>query len=150
MTMSTDTDLIEAHERRIGEQAQMVAELKRTVADLETRVAELEQVVDTGRGAVEYENMTRKDKVRAVRSHLYTMATERGRKSLKYQAVVDLFGGRPSVGHAYDLMGHAGNADGFSYGENRGGEKRLRVDPADVNAEADFHEANKAMAATAD
>lgn len=120
---ATDVEMIDA--------ARMAVE---NVEELTDRVAELEEQVDSLKNqtadpaAQEYQHMNKDEKVRAVREKIRTVASRsNGKAAMGYKDVIQLFDGHPSPGHAYNLMESAGLADGYHYGENRGGEKRLRV-----------------------
>jgi len=122
------------------------------VEELEDRVAELEELVDPDPGGVAYEQLTREQKVHRVRVALLEQATAGKSAAMKYKDVQWLFDGRPSPGHAYDLMELAAEADGYVYdragGGNVNGEKRIRVEPDAVNDERVIHAANKGSDAT--
>lgn len=111
------------------------------------RLAELEAVVDTDLDALDYEQMTKKDKVRLIQQHLVEEAdgTANGKAAMKYNDVKWLFNGQPSPGHCYDLMALAGDESGFDY-EEFGGDRtnRITVNLGRVNNVAAFHAANKA------
>lgn len=116
------------------------------VAALEERVAELEELVDPDPGATAYEMLTRPQKVHHVRKKLVEMADRQdGKAQLKYRDVKMLFDGYPSAGHCYDLMERAADLDGYAYDEAGGsGEKRIRVNLADVNDDTLVHVVNNA------
>lgn len=137
-------DTIDAHDRRIGENAKDLAYLKQEVRELRETIDRIERVVDTGSGAATYEAMTRKDKVRKVRAYLVEQA-QSGRAYLTYDNVVAVFDGRPSPGHAYDLMRLAGEAQGFDYQEREDGRpNRIVVEIDEISEDAAFHAVNKA------
>jgi hypothetical protein len=131
-----ETTLIEAANRA----AENYEELTETVA-------EVEQVAQADLDRMEYDQLTKQDKVRIIQSHLVEAAdsNRRGTSSLNYREVRVLFDGRPSPGHAYDLMELAGDERGFNYEQN-GDEKnnRVTVNLDAVNNEAAFHGVNKA------
>lgn len=113
---------------------------------LETELEELRSVVDTDMGEVSYEKMTKRDKVRIIRSKLVEEAEQSatGKTAMDYQDVRWLFNGRPSPGHAYDLMAMAAESSGFNYEENpQGQNNRITVNLDAVNDDAAFHAANK-------
>lgn len=120
------------------------------VEELEDRVAELEELVDPDPGGVAYEQLTREQKVYRVRVALLEQATAGNAPVMKYTDVQWLFDGRPSAGHAYDLMELAAEADGYVYetGGHGDGQKRIRVEPDGVNDERVIHAANKGSTAT--
>jgi len=142
-------DELQAHDRRIGENAGAVAELRQTVRELTERVEQLEQVVDSGMGAVEYQQMTRKDKVRQIRAYLYDEAQASATKaaSMTYKEVRTLFDGRPSAGTAYNLMEAAATIDGFEY-ERFDGDRtnRLKIAADEINEDAAFQVLNNRAA----
>ena len=114
---------------------------------LRDRVAELEELVDPDPGGVAYEQLTRDQKVHRVRVALLEQATAGNTPVMKYDDVRWLFDGKPSAGHAYDLMELAASADGYVYeeGGHGSGQKRIRVEPDAVNDERIFHAANKGV-----
>lgn len=137
-------------DRRIGENArnlavvtQEVRELRATVEDLQATIDVLEErAPDPERLA--YEQMDREDKVTVVRSTLKRIAESNGGKHrMHYDDVQSALGGKPSPGHAYDLMDWAADADGFEYDTDADGTHRLRVDLDAVNEQDGFIPANK-------
>lgn len=112
---------------------------------LRERVAELEELVDPDPGGTAYEQLTRDQKIHRVRVALLEQATAGNAPVMKYTDVQWLFDGRPSPGHAYDLMELAADADGYVYetGGHGDGQKRIRVEPDAVNDERVIHAANK-------
>ena len=122
------------------------------VEELEDRVSELEELVDPDPGSVAYEQLTRDQKVHRVRVALLEQANDGKPPAMKYKDVQWLFDGRPSPGHAYDLMELAAEADGYVYDKagngNIEGEKRIRVEPDAVNDERVIHAANKGVDGT--
>ena len=114
---------------------------------LRDRVAELEELVDPDPGGVAYEQLTRDQKVHRVRVALFEQATAGNTPVMKYDDVRWLFDGKPSPGHAYDLMELAASADGYVYeeGGHGSGQKRIRVEPDAVNDERIVHAANKGV-----
>lgn len=125
-------------------------ELVDRVETLEDRVSELEQAVDPDPGSTAYNQLTRGQKVHRVRVKLLEQATDGKSPVMKYDDVRWLFDGKPSAGHAYDLMELAAEADGYVYetGGNGNGQKRIRVEPDAVNDERVLHAANKGVDAT--
>jgi len=126
-----------------------VAKLKRLGEEndrLRDRVAELEELVDPDPGGVAYEQLTRDQKVHRVRVTLLKQATAGKTPVMKYDDVRWLFDGKPSPGHAYDLMELVAEADGYVYekGGHGKGQKRIRVDPEAVNDDRIVHAANNA------
>lgn len=124
--------------------------VKRAVGNWEQtrdRLATLEAVVETDPTALDYEQMTKEDKVRRVRQHLVEEArgTGRGRAAMNYNEVKWLFDGQISPGHCYNLMEHAGDMSGFEYETFEGDRQhRVTVNTGRVNADAGFHSLNKA------
>jgi len=114
---------------------------------LRDRVAELEELVDPDPGGTAYEQLTREQKIHRVRVALLEQATAGNAPVMKYTDVQWLFDGRPSPGHAYDLMELAAEAEGYVYetGGHGDGQKRIRVEPDAVNDERVIHAANKGM-----
>lgn len=117
----TDVPLMEA--------AKMAVENVETLrSDLETTRAQLEQMKDRvpepSRKA--YDDMDKHDKVTVLRQKLKDQAENtNGTAYVQYKDVVRMFDGHPSPGHAYDLMETAAQAEGYNYGTNPEGEKRL-------------------------
>ena len=113
---------------------------------LRDRVAELEELVDPDPGGVAYEQLTSDQKVHRIRVALLEQATAGNPPTMKYDDVRWLFDGKPSAGHAYDLMERAANADGYVYetGGHGDGQKRIRVEPDAVNDERIVHAVNNA------
>lgn len=118
--------------------------------DLEERVAELEEVVDPDPGTTAYEQLTKDQKVHRVRVALLEQVMAGKSATMVYDDVVWLFDGKPSAGHAYDLMELAAEADGYIYetGGHGKGQKRIRVIPDSVNDERVIHAANNGSGAT--
>lgn len=115
--------------------------------NIEQQVAELEKVVDPDPGAVEYDQLTKEQKVRRVRKTLLKNAAEGRAPVMKYRDVMYLFDSNPSAGHCYTLMERAADADGFYYetGGHGDGEKRIRVEPDGVNDNALIHAVNNEL-----
>jgi len=134
--------LVEALRRKTEYQSERIDELEETVA-------RLEEVVDPDPGSTEYEQLTKSQKVRQIRVALMEEARDnnRGVAQMKYKDVKWLFDNHPSPGHCYDLMERAADLDGFAYDEpsGGGGDKRIRVDPDDVNDETLIHAVNNAV-----
>lgn len=123
-----------------------VSELRETVEAQAERIAELEQVVSPNPGASDYEDLTRGEKVFRLRKALVIKAAKNGGSAaMDYEAVRSAFDYHPSVGHAYDLMAYAGQADGFTYKDRRGG-KRLIAETDGVNDDTLVHAVNKTLA----
>ena len=114
---------------------------------LRDRVAELEELVDPDPGGVAYEQLTSDQKVHRIRVALLEQATAGNAPTMKYDDVRWLFDGKPSAGHAYDLMERVANADGYVYetGGHGDGQKRIRVEPDAVNDERIVHAVNKGV-----
>jgi len=141
--MSDDLEpLVDALRRQLKDRT-------RRLEDLEDRVAELEKLVDPDPGGVAYEQLTSDQKVHRIRVALLEQATAGNAPTMKYDDVRWLFGGKPSAGHAYDLMERAANADGYVYetGGHGDGQKRIRVEPDAVNDERIVHAVNNGPAA---
>ena len=115
---------------------------------LRDRVAELEELVDPDPGGVAYEQLTSDQKVHRIRVALLEQASAGNAPTMKYDDVRWLFDGKPSAGHAYDLMERAANADGYVYetGGHGDGQKRIRVEPDAVNDERIVHAVNNGAA----
>ena len=140
--MSDDLEpLVDALRRQLKDRT-------RRVEDLEKRVAELEELVDPDPGGVAYEQLTLDQKVHRIRVALLEQASAGNAPTMKYDDVRWLFDGKPSAGHAYDLMERAANADGYVYetGGHGDGQKRIRVEPDAVNDERIVHAVNNGAA----
>ena len=140
--MSDDLEpLVDALRRQLKDRT-------RRVEDLEKRVAELEELVDPDPGGVAYEQLTSDQKVHRIRVALLEQASAGNAPTMKYDDVRWLFDGKPSAGHAYDLMERAANADGYVYetGGHGDGQKRIRVEPDAVNDERIVHAVNNGTA----
>ena len=113
---------------------------------LRDRLAELEELVDPDPGGVAYDQLTSDQKVHRIRVALLEQATAGNAPTMKYDDVRWLFDGKPSAGHAYDLMERVANADGYVYetGGHGDGQKRIRVEPDAVNDERIVHAVNNA------
>ena len=113
---------------------------------LREELAELREVVNPDPGSTEYDALSKAQKVHRVRRYLVEQAATAttGKSQLLYREVITLVDGNPSPGHAYDLMEAAGNLDGFEYGEDAGGTKRVTANLEAVNDETLIHAANKA------
>jgi len=135
--------LSDANRRAIDHLQDRVDALEAEKDTLRERIDELEDLVVTDLDAMSYEQLTKRDKVRAIREHLGDEAesTPNGKASMTYREVWALFNGQPSPGHAYDLMRIAGDGDGYSYEEYDGD----RTNRLTVNAKQAFHGANKAV-----
>jgi len=146
MTRPEFDDEIDRLSYDLSQTNRRLADLTETVETLADRVADLEEVVDPNPGVAGYDDLTRDQKVFRVRKALVTKAAKNGgAASMDYEAVRSTFDYHPSVGHAYDLMAYAGQADGFSYTERDAG-KRLTVETGAVNDETLIHAVNKALA----
>ena len=140
--MSDDLEpLVDALRRQLKDRT-------RRVENLEERVAELEELVDPDPGGVAYEQLTSDQKVHRIRVALLEQASAGNAPTMKYDDVRWLFDGKPSAGHAYDLMERAANADGYVYetGGHGDGQKRIRVEPDAVNDERIVHAVNNGAA----
>jgi hypothetical protein len=134
--------LVEALRRKTEYQSERIDELEETVA-------EMQELIDPDPGSTEYEQLTKAQKVRQIRVALLKEAQQnnRGVAQMKYKDVMWLFDGHPSAGHCYNLMERAADLDGFAYDQpgGSGGDKRVRVDSADVNDETLIHAVNNAV-----
>lgn len=122
-----------------------VDELKAENDDLRDRLTDLEEIIDPNPASRDYQELTREQKVHRIRRALIEQAasSQNGKAAMEYDDVVWLFDGNPSPGHAYDLMGLAGELDGFEFVDPEGRNKQVRADLAAVNDEALIHAANK-------
>jgi hypothetical protein len=120
-------------------------EAERERDQLRQRVAELERYLDADLDGTPYNELTKEQKVYQVRQKLVEIAEATdGTAALKYDDVRKHFGGKPSAGHCYNLMKHAGKLDGFEYDRAGGGEGdlRVRVKLDAVNEESVFQSVN--------
>lgn len=137
---------LDAFKRKTFALEERVEDLEAENDQLREEIADLREIVNPDPARTDYESLTRQQKVYRVRRFLVEQAatSATGKSQLSYREVLTLFDGHPSAGHAYDLMDAAANLDGFSYGENAEGEKRVRVELDGVNDETLLHAANKA------
>lgn len=148
--MSDDMEKrVQILEQRLDSMYEWVEELERSNSELTRQVDELHELVNPDPGSVEYDQLTKAQKVRRIRETLVDNAGKRGVSQLKYKEVMMLFDGHPSPGHCYDLMERAAEAEGFAYDKagQGDGDKRVRVKTDDVNDETLFHAANNAAEA---
>jgi len=148
--MSDDMEKrVQILEQRLDSMYEWVEDLERSNNELTRQVDELKELVNPDPGNVEYEQLTKAQKVRRIRQTLVDNAGNRGVSQLKYKEIMMLFDGHPSPGHCYDLMERAAEAEGFAYDSagQGNGEKRIRVKADDVNDETLFHAANNEVAA---
>jgi len=89
----------------------------------------------------EYGQLTKKDKVRQIRTTLLRKADD-GQAAMKYDAVRSIFNHHPSAGYSYDLMRAAGEAEGFDYQEFDDRDNRIVVNTEAVNDETLIRRAN--------
>lgn len=112
--------------------------------ELEGRLGHVEEIVDHDIGELEYEQLTKRDKVRQIQDSLIQEAEERpnGKAAMDYQDVRWLFDGNPSRGHTYDLMRLAAGEDGFTYEESSDENNRLKADLGTAKDSIRFRTAN--------
>jgi len=110
----------------------VAAEAEERMNDIEQRPTELEARVETVEKRAPspsdqtYARMDKSAKATVVRSKLRDEAEgTTGKASMKYRDVIRVFDGKPSPGHAYDIMDTAAEGDGFDLGTDGDGEKRL-------------------------
>lgn len=128
-TETDDMDIIEA----TNEAVETVEDLTERVADLEAQVEVLEDRAPSPDDQT-YQEMDRMDKAAVVESKLQAEAdATNGTAQMSYTDVVRVFDGRPSAGHAYDIMETAATADGISLGQDPDGQKRITYDDRRVN-----------------
>lgn len=116
------------------------------------RLRRVERVVDTDPDRVEYQEMSKGQKVYRIRQELVEKATAtNGKWRLDYQDVKALFNGQPSAGHCYNLMEAAAEMDGFVYDRpgqgdatSETGEYRIRVETDQLNNMRLFQSVNNA------
>ena len=125
--------LVEALRRKVNTLEDHLDDVEAENDDLRDRVRTLEQRVPEP-SAEEYETLDRPDKATIVAQKLVeTAEATNGKASMGYKDVIAVFDGRPSPGHAYDIMELAGERDGYHYGASPSGEKRLTFDLDRVN-----------------
>lgn len=137
--------LVDAMRRKINAQNERIDELEATLEATRGRVAHLEEVVNPDQGALDWEQLTKAQKIYRVRTALVDEATKRGGKaSMDYRDVRFLFDGQPSAGHAYNLMETAAELDGFDYDEDHD-PTRVTVELDALNDETLIHRVNNAI-----
>ena len=129
MSQSTEAPpLLDALRRRINylhERVEELEELKDRVETLEARVPEP--------SSLDYDQMDKHDRATVIQSRLEeTARSTNGKASMGYKDVIATFNGEPSPGYAYDLMELAGQGEGFNYGEDPDGGKRLTFNVTEV------------------
>ena len=143
---------IEQLTRRMDAMSRKMDHLNGRIDDLQDKVSVLERATDTDPGSIDYDALSRTDKVREIRLAVLRRAMDRpnGKAQMEYKEVRTLFNDHPSPGHCYDLMRDAGNLPGFEYAERDGANNTIRAVIDDVNDEALIRTANKGMLAEAD
>lgn len=131
---------------RLGE----LQELRDENEALRERIEELEKVVDPNPSRLQWEQMSKSQKVQKIRRNLLQYAKEDGGVAkMNYKEVKALFDGQPSDGHTYNLMEAAADAEGFKYNApkhgNKVGEKRVLCDLGGVNADASVQSLNNGI-----
>jgi predicted nuclease with TOPRIM domain len=122
------TPLIEALRRKVNTLEDDLDRLEQENSELRERVEELEHRAPTVEEK-EYCDLEKSEKVKILRDKLRETATAtNGKASLGYKGVMALWNGRPSVGHAYDIMRTAGMMEQTEYGDGRNGKKRVTID----------------------
>lgn len=120
--------------RAASDALENVEDIADRLADAEERLAALEER-NPEPSEKDYDAMDKADKATVIRSKLRRQAeSTNGTASVKYKDVIRAFDGRPSSGHAYDIMAAAATVDGFEFGESLGGEKRLAFDQSNTEA----------------
>ena len=110
-----------------GDAAERVASMAERIDALEAEVERLEDATPDA-DPENYDQMGKHEKAAVVRSKdRATAENTNGKAAMTYKDVIRTFDGRPSSGHAYDIMEVAGDADRFNYGDGPNG-KRLTVD----------------------
>lgn len=105
-----------------------ISALEETVEQLQAEIETLTNRVPSAE-AKQYDEMDRVDKATVVCSKLRSEADSTGgRAAVKYKDIIRMFDGRPSPGHAYDIMDTAAEQDGFEIGTDPSAEKRLTYD----------------------
>lgn len=121
--------------------APLVKALQRKTNHLDDRITELEddvallyEITDIDPGSIEYDSMSRSQKVRSLRLAVLRRALTRdGKAKMTYREVMTLFNDHPSAGHCYDLMRDAASLAGFEYADTGPGDHAVRVDVSAVN-----------------
>jgi len=117
--------LVNALRRKVKDQEERITELEDTITELEAVVDKLqERAPDPSR--MEYDDMSRDDKVTVIQSKLKAEAdATNGTAKAEYKDVIRMFDGHPSAGHAYGLMEAVGEREGCNYSEAPDGSKRV-------------------------
>lgn len=124
------------------DEVQLACEAAERFEELAETVERLDRVVDTDLDVREYGQLTKKDKVRQIRTTLIRKAGQTGQAAMRYDAVRSIFNHHPSAGYAYDLMRAAGEAEGFDYQEFDDRDNRIVVKTDAVNDETLIRRAN--------
>lgn len=117
--------LVEALRKKVNRLEDVVEGLEEENEELRAKVEVLEERAPDP-SAQEYKAMDKHDKATVVQSKMReTAEATNGTASMQYKDVITVFNGKPSPGHAYDILEVAGQGDGFNYGEAPDGTKRL-------------------------
>lgn len=112
--------------------------------ELKDELFQLRRIVSPDPDHVDYERLSRPEKVRRVRETLLCEAMRsNGHAKMNYREVKMLFNGRPADSHAYDLMELAAEEDGFEYQDKP--QKRIVVNSGRVTDEGLILDARKAI-----
>lgn len=103
------------------------------LGELQNRLADVEAHTPDP-STTEYENLSRQDKIAAIRRGLVEEAKNSGGTAAGgYREVKQRFDGKPADSHCYDLMEDVANAPGFTFGKLPPSyKKRIKVDLAEV------------------
>jgi TolA-binding protein len=124
----TATPLMEALRRKVNALQDDLQRLEDDNEALRERVEDLEHRSPTLEER-NYDELDKGDKATILHGKLRETATAtNGKASLDYKSVMALWDGRPSPGHAYDIMRVAGTMEKTDYGEGRDGSKRVTID----------------------
>lgn len=132
---------------RVEAMSRRMDHLQSQIDELQDEVSLLRTTTDTDRGSINYDAMSKSEKVREVRLAVLRRAEDRpnGKAAMTYREVMTFFDDHPSPGHCYDLMRDAGNLDGFEYNEREDAMNQIRVDRDSVNDTGLVHIANNGM-----
>lgn len=134
----TPEDAVAIAQRALGK----VLDLEGEVAELTEEVTELRLLTSEWTDQ-DYHKLDKDTKIGMVREHAYTKARDGQGRALTYDDVMwEVFDGKPSADHCYDLMEAAGQIRGFKYRKNTR-PKKLVCNPDQAELSAAFSSANK-------
>lgn len=133
---------------KVNDLEDTVAGLQAELEDAHEELTELSLRVSEFDEDRSYDDLTRNEKIGAVREHAFSRATEtNGRAALDYNDVMwGVFECEPGAAHCYDLMQWAADAAGFDVRDRDGEPKQLVVDAAAAKDDVAFFSENKTAA----